>query len=123
MLGVSGTDVVLVALTVVSLLATAALGMTVVQLRSVVIDLRGQVDTFEATAGPAATELADAAARAAHQVDRLEDLIGVASSLTGTMDNATAATVRVLSNPVIKTAALAKGTRRAARRLASTDET
>ena len=54
-------------------------------------------------------------------VDRLENLIDVASSVTGTVDSATAATVRVLSNPVIKTAAIARGTRKAARRLKSAE--
>ena len=42
----SATDVVLVALTVVCLLAVAALAVTVVQLRSVVGDLRHELSEF-----------------------------------------------------------------------------
>ena len=61
--------------------------------------------------------------RLSHQVDRLENLLDVASQVTDTMDQATAATVRVLSSPVIKTAAIARGTRKAARRLKSAEGT
>ena len=117
----SGTDVVLVALTVVCLLAVAALAVTVVQLRVGVRQLRGELARFHDTAVPAAVDLASSAQLAAHQVERLENLIDVASSVTDTMDSATAATVRVLSNPVIKTAAIARGTRKAARRLKSAE--
>lgn len=118
----TGTDVVLVALTVVSLAAVAVLAVTVVQLRHLVGTLRDEVRDFREAAAPAAVDLRDAADRAGRQVDRLEDLIGVASSVTTTVDSATAATVRVLSSPVIKTAAIAKGTRRAARRLTAAEE-
>lgn len=112
----------LVALTVVCLLATAALAVSVVQLRSVVRQLRRELVTFTDRAVPASVDLTAAAHQAAEQVDRLENLLDVASSVTETMDSATAATVRVLSNPVIKTAALARGTRKAARRLKSAEE-
>jgi hypothetical protein len=111
----SGTDVVLVALTVVCLLATAILAVTVVQLRQVTGRLRDELAEFTAAAVPAARDLSSSARLAALQVDRLENLIDVA-------DGATAATVRVLSNPVIKTAAIARGTRKAARRLKTADE-
>lgn len=118
----SATDVVLVALTVACLLAVGALAVTLLQLRSVVVDLRRELADFTERAVPAAADLTSSAQLAAHQVDRLENLLDVASSVTDTMDHATAATVRVLSNPVIKTAAIARGTRRAARRLKSAEE-
>lgn len=117
----SGTDVVLVALTVVCLLAVAALAVTVVQLRLVVGTFRHELREFSDRAVPAATDLSASAQLAAHQVDRLENLLDVASTMTDTMDHATAATVRVLSSPVIKTAAIARGTRKAARRLKTAD--
>ncbi len=118
---VSATDVVMIALTVVCLLATGALAVTVVQLRATTTALRRELESFRESAVPAAVDLTDSARAAARQVDRLENLIGVAASVTDTMDQATAATVRVLSSPVIKTAAIAKGTRRAARRLKSAE--
>ena len=118
----TGSDLVLVGILVVTLAAVAVLAVTVVQLRRMITDLRAQVQVFSHEVAPAAERLTEAADQAADQVDRLEHLISVASSLTGTMDSATAATVRVLSNPVIKTAAIARGTRTAARRLKSTEE-
>jgi len=118
---VSGTDVVLIALTMVALAAVAVLAVTVMQLRSLIGGLRDELNEFTARAQPAADDLVEAANHAARQVDRLEHLISVASSVTDTMDTATAATVRVLSSPVIKTAAMARGTRKAARRLKSAE--
>ena len=53
----SGTDVVLVALTVVCLLAVAALAVTVVQLRHVVGRLHRELEQFTDRAVPAATAL------------------------------------------------------------------
>ena len=73
--------------------------------------------SFVAKVQPAVDELLRAAGSAGRQVDRLDDLISTAASVAETVDTAASATVRVLSNPVIKTAALAKGTKRAARRL------
>lgn len=119
---VTAADLVLVALTVVCLFATAAIAVAVVQLRSGVRQLRAEIREFRDHAVPAAEELTRTTRLAAHQVDRLDDMISVAANVTGTVEGATAATVRVLSNPVIKTAAIARGTRRAARRLGSAGE-
>lgn len=118
----TATDLVLVALTVVCLLATAAIAVAVVQLRAGVLQLRDEIREFRERAVPAAEELSRTAQLAAHQVDRLDDMISVAANVTGGVEQATAATVRVLSNPVIKTAAIARGTRRAARRLGGAGE-
>lgn len=117
----SGTDVLLVVLTVTCLFAVAGLAVALVQMRVLVRQLRNELERFHDTALPAAADLSSSAQLAAHQVDRLENLIDVASQVTDTMDTATAATVRVLSSPVIKTAAIARGTRKAARRLKSAD--
>jgi hypothetical protein len=65
----------------------------------------------------AAEQLSQSAERAARQVDRLEAVIHTTGAIADTVDTATQATFRVLSNPVIKGAALASGTGRAARRL------
>lgn len=120
--GVSAADLVLVLVSVVMLVVVAALAVTVVQLRHVLGDLRDATASFTAHVAPVIAELTDAAHGAADQVERLDDLIGVAGAVTSTVDSATAATVRVLSSPVIRTAAIARGTRRAARRLRAGDE-
>ena len=117
----TANDVVLVVVLVVSLASIAMLAILAGQLRRAVAELRDVSSEFVERAAPALDELIRAARSAGGQVDRLDDLISTAASVTETMDSATAATVRVLSSPVIKTAALAKGTKRAARRLRRID--
>jgi endonuclease III len=80
-------------------------------------ELREAVATFERTATAGAEDLAAAARDAGRQVDRLDDLIRTTGHITDTVDTATQATFRALSSPVIKTAAIASGTSRAAKRL------
>jgi predicted PurR-regulated permease PerM len=118
---VSATDIVLIITTIVSLAAIAALAVTVSQLRLVVRSLRKELQSFRETVQPAAERLDASAKGASRQVDRLDNLIGAAGSLTETVDGATASAVRALSNPVIKTAAVARGTKKAARRLTKSD--
>lgn len=103
----------------VALVAAVLLGVLVIQLRRAVGELQRATAAFSDRSATALDELVRAARSAGGQVDRLDDLISVASSVSETVDGATQATVRVLSNPVIKTAAIAKGTGRAARRLRS----
>ncbi|HLU41087.1 MAG TPA: hypothetical protein VKZ55_01685 [Microthrixaceae bacterium] len=79
--------------------------------------LERAAEEFERVAVPAAEELRTIARRAAGEVDRVEDLLEVAGSIGERVDTATAVTYRALTSPVIKGAALAFGTRRAARRL------
>ncbi len=117
----TANDVVLIVVLVVSLASIAMLAVVTVQLRRAASDMAKASAVFVERAQPAIDELLRAARSAGGQVDRLDDLISTAASVTETMDTATAATVRVLSNPVIKTAAFAKGTKRAARRLRRVD--
>jgi hypothetical protein len=113
----SAIDLAALILAAVALTAVAALALVCARLVRVVRDLEGVTNDFAARAEPAATELGDAAREAARQVDRLDDLIRTTGNITTTVDSATQATFRALSNPVIKGAALASGTSRAAKRL------
>lgn len=113
----NSTELVALLLAIVALVATAALAVTCYRLIGIVRSLRDTVEEVRATVPVASSELVDAADRAARQVDRLENLIRTTASITETVDTATQATFRVLSNPVIKGAAIASGTGRAARRL------
>lgn len=72
---------------------------------------------FDEVATPAVEQLALAATRATDEVDRLEDLLDVATAVGERVDTATEATYRALTSPVIKGVALASGTRRAVGRL------
>jgi len=102
---------------VVALAAVAALAVVVTRLTWATRELRAAIATFEETATSGAAELSKSARDAARQVDRLDDLIRTTGHITDTVDTATQATFRALSSPVIKTAAIASGTSRAAKRL------
>ncbi len=113
----SAVDLAAVLLAAVALVAVAALAVVCARLVSLTRALGAAVDELRATVEPASAELVDAADRAAAQVDRLESLIRTTASISETVDAAAQTTFRVLSSPVIKGAAIATGTGRAARRL------
>jgi hypothetical protein len=113
----TGLDLAAIILAVVALVAVAALAIVCARLVTVTRELRAAVDDFDRTATAGAEQLAASGREAARQVDRLDDLIRTTGHVTDTVDAATQATLRALSNPVIKTAALASGTSRAAKRL------
>jgi hypothetical protein len=113
----SAIDLAALILAAVALAAVAALALVCARLVRVVGELRDATAEFEASALPAAHELEAAAQSASTQVDRLDDLIRTTGNITSTVDNATQATFKALSNPVIKGAAIASGTSRAAKRL------
>lgn len=129
----STLDVVVILLGVVALGAAVALTATTMRLRRLADDVevsRRELDVslrelaelredFAEDAEDAMRELHDAVARASRQVDEVEALVDVASAIGGRVDTATEVTYRALTSPVIKTVALASGTRRAARRLRS----
>jgi hypothetical protein len=113
----SAIDLAALILAAVALVAVVALTLVCARLVRVVRELQSATTDFRASAEPAAVDLRDAALEAGRQVDRLDDLIRTTGNITTTVDQATQATFRALSNPVIKGAAFASGTSRAARRL------
>lgn len=109
------------------LVAVVALGLAVtcavlaVRLLLAVRALRAATDAIEHEAVPAVVELRAAVRQAGREVDRLDDLVEVATAIGTKVDTATDATYRALTSPVIKGVAIASGTRRAARRLRRAD--
>jgi type II secretory pathway component PulJ len=110
-------DLAAILLAVVALAATAALAVVCTRLARATRELTAAVEEVQRVVPAAAHDLSDAADRAGRQVDRLEAVIHTTGAIADTVDTATQATFRVLSNPVIKGAAIASGTGRAARRL------
>jgi hypothetical protein len=110
-------ELLTVVVAVLALAAAAAFALLAARAAQLVRALEVAAAEFEAVAVPAAEELRAAAGRATQQVDRVEDLVDLAASIGERVDTATEATYRALTSPVIKGAALATGTRRAARRL------
>ena len=124
----SALDLVVVLLGVVALGAAVTLTVLALRLRRLAAEVeislqeldterRELVDLREAFAAAAFAELTETVERAGRQVDEVEALVDVANAIGGRVDSATEATYRALTSPVIKTVALASGTRRAARRL------
>lgn len=105
------------------LVAVVALGLAVtcavlaVRLVMATRALHAAVDAFEAEAVPAVQELRTAVRQAGREVERLDELVDVATAIGTKVDSATDVTYRALTSPVIKGVAIASGTRRAARRL------
>ncbi|UDY36176.1 hypothetical protein [Dermatobacter hominis] len=120
----SALDLVVVLLGVVALGATVAMVLVSVRMHRATQEVERSVrelddvrERFEAEAAAALEELHLTVLRAGHQVDEVEALVDVANAIGERVDTATGATYRALTSPVIKTVALASGTRRAARRL------
>lgn len=80
-------------------------------------DLAVSVAEFRSTAEPLAQDLAASAAQASGEVQRVEHLLDLSTGIAERVDATTGATYRAITTPVIKGAAIAEGTRRAARRL------
>lgn len=120
----SALDVVVVMLGVLALGATVALTLTTARLRRVADEVEASRqeldavrDAFSRDAAEALRELHLTVQRAGRQVDEVEALVEVANAIGERVDTATEVTYRALTAPVIKTVALASGTRQVARRL------
>jgi len=120
----SAIDLVVVLLGALALGAAVALTMTNTRMRRATAELERSVAeldavrlAFETNAADALNELHATVIRAGAQVDEVEALVDVANAIGDRVDTATEATYRALTSPVIKTVALASGTRRAARKL------
>lgn len=110
-------DLLTVLVAVVGLGLAVTCAVLAVRLLLAVRALRAATAAFEAEAVPAVAELRAAVRQAGREVDRLDDLVEVATAIGTKVDTATDATYRALTSPVIKGVAIASGTRRAARRL------
>ncbi|CAB4557078.1 unannotated protein [freshwater metagenome] len=115
----SAVDLLSVLCGVLALSCAAALAVLAGRVLRAVQALNAATELFLAEAVPAVQELRSEAQRASSEVDRIDDLLEVAGAIGDRVDSATEATFRALTSPVIKSVALASGTRRAARRLRS----
>jgi hypothetical protein len=114
---VSASDVIAVVCGVTALAAVAVLALVTQRLLSVVAQLRTTVEHLTAHSVEVIGAAAEASERTAHEIERLDALIHTADAVSERAD----AALRVLANPVIKGAAVAAGTRGAARRLRGRD--
>lgn len=117
----SAIDLVAVVTAILGALALAgacvAFFAAAARLRTAAEELEAASEAFRDAAEPLVAELALSAQRAAGEVDRVEHLLDLSDGIGQRVQGATGVTYRALTTPVIKGAAVAEGTRRAARRL------
>jgi hypothetical protein len=113
----TAAELLTVVLAVLALGLAAAAALVCARALRAARELTAATEAFRAEAAPALEELRAAVVRATAEVDRVEDLLDVASTIGARLDGASEVTYRALTSPVIKGVALASGTRRAAERL------
>jgi hypothetical protein len=95
-----------------------ALGSVVVTLR----DLRATVRALQDQSIALADEMRIALRDAENEVDRVGALLTAAETVGGRIDTASRIVSKTVTNPVVKVLALGTGTKRAVRRMRSSDE-
>jgi uncharacterized protein YoxC len=94
---------------VVLVWAVNSLNKTLREMRAAIQDLRNQTL-------PVVAEMQVAVGQANVELERVDNLLGTAESISSTVDSASRLAYLAFSNPVIKGIAFASGTGRAARR-------
>jgi hypothetical protein len=77
-------------------------------------EVRLAVELLRTETMPVVTELGQAARTASYELERVDQLLGTAESIGGTVESASRLAYLTFSNPVIKALAFATGTGRAA---------
>lgn len=117
----STTEVLLVVAAVLGALslcgACVCLFAAASRLQRAAVGLEEAAGEFVARADPLVGQLASSADAAAGEVARVENILDISTGIAERLDGTTGATYRAITTPVIKGAAFAAGTKRAARRL------
>jgi hypothetical protein len=119
---VSAIDLAAVVAALLSLVAVAVLTVALLSLAKSLRELRALTVGIRDEALPALADATAAVVEVREQVERVDEILGAAESISSRIDGASRVAYLALSKPVIKTAAVATGTRRAARRLRSAEE-
>ena len=114
---VSATDLAIVIVSVVALASAGVVVALALSFRRAVGDLRTALEQVNEVAVPAAQELAASAERVEADLDRAGGLLDAAEIVSARADTLSKVTYRALADPVIRTAAVIKGTSTATRRL------
>jgi len=119
---VSAGDLAAVVASVLSLAAVAVLTAAAFLLLRTVKDLRAVASEVRDEALPALRAATAGVVEARGEMERMDEILDAAEAVSARIDGASRVAYLALSKPVIKTAAVASGTRRAARRLRSSGE-
>jgi hypothetical protein len=110
------SDAAAVVVAVASALAVAVLLYAIVALNRTLAQLRSAIEDLRRETLPVVTEMRLAVSQANVELERVDNLLGTAESISSTVDSASRLAYLAFSNPVIKGIAFASGTGRAARR-------
>jgi uncharacterized protein YoxC len=106
-----------VALTVVAVLLAGVLVVVTVALGRTLRSLRAVVDDLQREAVPLLADLEGDARKASRSLERVDDLVEAAESVTRRVDGASKLAYATFSNPVVKVLAVGHGVSRVSRRL------
>ena len=110
------SDVAAVVVAVASGMALVVLIWAVVSLNRTLGDMRGAIEDLRRETLPVVTEMRSTVSQANVELERVDNLLGTAESISSTVDSASRLAYLAFSNPVIKAIAFASGTSRAAKR-------
>jgi len=114
---VTAGDLAIVVATVLCTLGFAGLVVTLLFVLRALREVREAVDELSAETRPLIDELRDSVEGARGDLERFDRVLGSAEAISSSVEGASRVARVALSAPMIKTVALASGTRRAARRL------
>jgi hypothetical protein len=116
---VTAGELALVVAAVLCALAFAAVVVTLVRVRDLVAELRGEVADLRVATARAEEVTVEALAEARDDLDRFDRVLGSAEAISSAVGRTNRATRAALSTPVIKAAGIATGTSRAVKKLRS----
>ncbi len=110
----TATELAALIVAIASVVAAVLLAFALVALTNTLKEVRTAVELLRSEAVPVVVELGHTVRSANAELERVDDLLGSAKAISGTVDSASRLAYLALSNPVIKAMALASGTSRAA---------
>jgi methyl-accepting chemotaxis protein len=113
----SAIDLAAVVLSVTCLVLIAVATLVTVRLRSALREVRTLIDQIRSEAGEISARLDVQAAAVDTELHRIDGLVDRAERVSARADTLSRMTYGAVARPVIKTAAVVKGTSRAAQRL------
>ena len=116
----TSTELAALIVAIASVVAVVLLAVALVSITKTLRAVRDTVELLRTETVPVMADLGDAVRSANAELERLDDVLGTAESIGGTVDSASRLAYLAFSNPVIKAIALASGTGRAARRFRRT---
>jgi hypothetical protein len=116
------TDMAAMIVAIASVAAVVLLAVALVALVRTLKALRDVATLMRTETVPVLEDLRETVRAANDELERFDELVSTAESVTGTVDSASRLAYLAMANPVIKGVAFASGTAKAARRLRRRDE-